>query len=282
MICISLMTLVMFSLSTAAFGGQNLFKAGDAEAPDAASAWDKPVSICTTDKKAGKASFETSEVPIILISKELIPVDSSKKYELSAFLKSASGSADDPSVCSLGLAMFDVNKRSIIKSNAVIVPDTETVLVEAAVKGETTIAIADGSKWEKRRSIPTAVAFNAKPELADLPNYEYSSSISVFTKNDNGSYKLKLSKPLAKGYPAGTKVRQHHSGFLQPVVAVVRIPAEWTEYKMYFEGVSTSEEDRDKFWQGTKYVKIFIIANMWGRKGPRLLFDNIEFKEIEK
>ncbi len=272
----SRLTLLAISLAAPVLG-DNLLRDGDAEG---ANPWTPAVvTIVKNDKHGGTAAFSLQK-PAVTVKSALIPVDPSKKYRMSGFLKSA-----DPknlSTTCFGLAMFDGNKKLIQKTNVSPIQGTETELAAPAAKGAMEILVKDASQWNKRRSVRTQVAFHVKPGYADLPNFDVTSLLSRVKKTPDGTaWEVKFDRPLLKDYPAGTPVRQHTYGAsLDCCLAYRPVPAVWTRYSAEIGGQVPVGAPDQQFWNGARYAAVYLMADA-SRKGAELLFDDIVFEEIK-
>lgn len=271
-----LLSLLAISLAAPAFG-DNLFRDGDAE--DTNSWTPAVVTVVKNEKHGGTAAFSLKK-PVTTVKSPLIPVDPSRKYRLSGFLKSAD--PKNQSTTCFGLAMFDGNKTLIQKTNVSPIQETETELAAPAAKGAMEILVKDASRWNKRRSARTQVAFYVKPGYADLPNFDVTSLLSRVKKTSDGNaWEVKFDRPLLKDYPAGTPVRQHTYGSsLDCCLAYHPVPGEWTRYSAEIGGQVPVGAPDKQFWNGVKYVAVFFMADA-SRKGAELLFDDIVFEEVK-
>ena len=268
---------VLLLVAVSAVAAENLIPFGDAEGNS--HEWGKKVSVITEQPFAGKACFALTE-PLALAKSPVIPIDPSKKYRLKGMLKSADGTK--LSVACFGITMLDANKRPINKTQVQIVPGTETVLLQDAPKGIMELRVEDATKWEKRRSVRSQVAFNVKADTSDLPNFETTSLVSRIKRAEDGKGWIVLfDRPLPKAYPAGTTVRQHlYGASLDCCVAWRPVPAEWTAFSAEISGLAPVGAPANQFWKGTAYVYIYLL-NDAQRKGATLLFDNITLEVIE-
>lgn len=248
----------------------------DCENPEA---WEGKVLLNTEIKRSGEYSFETfGKYPTRTDYKHFIPIDPAKTYILSCYMRSLD--PEQPASGYMGLYMYDENKRFITYSSVAVYAETESELVEPAVKGSTAIII---KKNEKCLSLKHwSVAFNAKAEYADLPNFDLSPKGKEIIV-DNDQMKLVLSSPLTKNYDAGTKIRIH-SPWRTPFYWAAQgwMPGEWQEFSVSLTGIAPYGVSKVKFWKGTKYVKPFIWFGNYNRipkAGARLLVDDFTFTE---
>jgi len=98
---------------------------------------------------------------------------------------------------------------------------------------------------------------------------------------------LTLRSPVKRDYPAGTKIRQHYAGggCYQYCAASGRpAPDKWTKYSAVVKGLAKYGSPNDRFWPGTKYVKIVVIINYRPKKGSntQALFDDVSFSELDE
>jgi hypothetical protein len=261
--------------ATALVGGstENLLAGGKAENGNI---WTPAAEIREIDKNSNDSVFFLNKKATQVFS-EPIAIDTAKKYRLSGRFKSGL----TPGVTCFGLVMLDASKRAIQGSFINIVPGSETVLTEPVSKGDNTLKIKDGSQWLKRRSVRSVVAFDAKPDISDVPNRNISPMILRVKKDKEGtSCIVTLSQPLSRSYPAGTEVRQHQYGaFTYGAMSYSTIGDKWENRSMEISGLSSGGMPAANFWPGTKFVKIVVFADA-ARKGAELFFDDIVFKEI--
>lgn len=272
----SIIAAAVFAIPT--LYAENLIVGGDAESGNAFTG--KTLSKVTEKPYAGKASFRVTG-KVTTVKTGLIPIDATKNYRLSGMLRSLDD--NKRSVACFGITMYDVNRKPIYKTAVWVIPGTETELVTDAPKGTMELLVKDASKWNKRRTVRSQVAFNAKTDLSDLPNFAYTSLVSRVKRADDGkNWIVKFDRPLPQAYPAGTIVRQHNYGAsLDCCLAWRAVPATWTKYSAEIKGTATlGTAPNNQFWQGTKYVSIYIF-NDAGRKDAALEFDDIVFEEIK-
>ncbi|MFA6568962.1 MAG: sugar-binding domain-containing protein, partial [Victivallales bacterium] len=140
------------------------------------------------------------------------------------------------------------------------------------------LLISNNEKWLNAGD--RVIAFNASGDFQDLPNYDLSPQIEKVIR-DGATSRVILKRPLTKLYPSGTPVRLH-SPYGAPFywVASGWMPAEWKQFSTAMSGESQSGTPSDKFWRGTKYVRVFVwFANYdkIPKEDARLLVDDITF-----
>lgn len=256
---------------------KNLLLHGDAENGNM---WTPEAQVSTVEKKSGQASFVLKPDGVLTVRSALIPIDPAKTYRLSGWFKSAS--PEQKSVTSFGLRMLNEKKELITRTNVTIVPESDTEVVEDATVGAKSLLIRDASKWLKRRSIRSMVAFQTEPDGRDIPNFKVSSLITRVKKSPDKPdfWEIQLERALSQPVSAGTKVRQHlYGGACDCALAYRGVPAEWTFYSATLSGKSINDAPFDKFWPGTVAVEVFVLANA-AKNGSELFFDDLRFEEI--
>jgi hypothetical protein len=258
---------ILFNVNAA----ENLLKSGDGEDAELAGKWGQGTIQNTTDKKSGFACMENSfAARNFTFAPELIEVDPAKTYKLSGFFKSRDKDKKSKAMCCI--RYYNSDKKEIEPWSVLPVADTATTLTADAKKGEKILKIAP-KEWIRHKAMLYAVAFNAKDDLSDLPNFNTSPIADVSVKETFNE--ITLGEPLTQDYPAGTKVRMHR--YLDYMSIVNEVPAEWTEYSISISGEAEGGAPaKNKFWNGTKFIKVSIF----GMNVAPLLFDDIAFQEV--
>jgi len=175
------------------------------------------------------------------------------------------------------LRMYDKDKRPIILSNVVVIPATESILVSDAIKDTKEIFVVKNTELLKPKN--SMLAFNTEDKYQDLPNFDLSQVDKIV--DEGKQYKVILLTPLKKTYPSGTKVRLHYPwGAPFYWVASGWMPTEWKQFSTTMKGEAQIDAPGDKFWKGTKYVRVFAWFGNYDRipeEGARLLVDDIKF-----
>jgi hypothetical protein len=163
------------------------------------------------------------------ISKTKIKVDPNKKYKVSMKLKQY---GEEAPLVYIGFVPYTASGKTIGTHHGYYnTKGSLTTLSAPAEKGSSTLMVKDASKWKKGKY--HNVAFNAKEDMSDTPNFDISYMISKIEK-EGDAYKITLDKPLTKSYPAGTKVRQHRYGSTYIYLKYGKAPKEWTVWKGKF------------------------------------------------
>ena len=196
--------------------------------------------------------------------KKKIKIDPAKKYVISVKLKQT---GEKPVKVWIGFIPTtnkgkEIYPQHICKSNA-----SMTTLAEGAAKGAKTIKVKDASKWKKGKYY--YIAFNAKKDMSDLPNFVLSSMISKIEKTGD-AYTVTLTNPLKKAYPADTQVRQHRSGGTYVYTKYGKAPKEWKVWK-------GRPAKKGNFRKGT-YIQPMVMFNP--PKGGSAVFDELVVEEL--
>ena len=222
--------------------------------------------------------------PTALVYQKLIPIDPAKTYVLKVSFRSVS--AELPASAYLGVEIYDAQKRLIAIRNVWVKAGSESAVVcaRAGEKSLTVRMIPDFAKFKA-----CVVAFGAKKDGSDLPNFDLSSKCSGMKPDENGDLRIELKQPLAKSYPAGTPTRFHayypHS--MYDLVAGWVPAGRGSDHlvRLYSEGHEpggTGGKAR-KFWKGARYFRPYVWFGNWNRKpkpGAKLLVDSWSVTEI--
>lgn len=254
---------------------------GDAESAGLLEVSGSPLPRTIEAAKEGKHAYELSEKRTYTLA-PLIPIDPSKTYHLSAFLRTAE--SDKPASAYFGLAMYDEHERHIGICHVSPIEGTDTHLLTPLKAGDKEVFVKSATTW-RAPAKNHRIAFMTENDYADLPNFQLSPQIETVTETADG-WKAVLREPATQAYPAGTPIRQHvawKAGLYW--VAKDWIPAEWTSYSTTLTGIHPKGTTKDHFWKGTRYVRIMLRLGNWNRvpgEGARLLVDEISFREAEK
>jgi hypothetical protein len=255
----------------------NLVKNGDAETGDVTN-WLNLKELDSEAPHSGKKCFKAVGAANIF-SAGFIPVDTAKTYMLTGWFKST---GEQPSNIYFGLVPFSAKKRQIAPVFVNIIKGTETTLAEACTKESKLLKIADGAKWKIGPFASIAFEADDSGEYKDLPNRNVTGyGIEKVEQNADGVWEVHLKKPCGKDYPAGTKIREHRSGGTYIYTGGRgKVPGEWKEFTGAIGGESPFGVSADKFWKGTRYVRILILANHNQKKDATLLIDDIKLVEV--
>lgn len=201
--------------------------------------------------------------------KKRFKIDPDKFYSASVWVKSAT---ETPSFGYLCFTLFDADGKVIGEQNVRTVKGTFTELAAPCKAADKVIKIKNGAKWKKGNFF--VVAFNAKKDESDLPNYSLSDAV-VKVEKKGGFFEVTLRKPVGKDLAAGTAVREHHVGNGSPFYyGGGKVPTEWTQWKG--KTIKGSQ-----FRKGAVSAQVYLLCN-WSKAAKQsMLFDNLTIEEIE-
>ena len=212
-------------------------------------------------------------------TKEYIEVNASKSYNLKGKFKSNSANQNK---IYFGFIPYDANFNQITSGNVNAFAGTKTNLYSAVLATDKIMKVADGSKW--RTNPYGIVAFNVDNSGAysDLPNFDISSKYGIKRVENKGAYwEIEFNNAIGKSYPAGASVREHALGssYVYTGASLKPVPNDWTEFSGTINGESVYGVPVNKFWKGTKYVRVLIIphAGQMPKSSYPLLIDDVSF-----
>jgi len=254
------------------YAQENLIKNGDAETGNITN-WSKTVKLSEGSPHGGNYCFKVLNQKSPR-SSQLIPIEEGKTYTLTGWFKSTGAIK---SKIYFGYAPYDENKQPISAFHVTVYPKSETTLVEACKKGDMILKIKDGNGWKTSSYGCVAFEIDGSGKYSDLPNRNLSPyGIKEVVAKEN-FWEVHLAKPCGKEYPEGTLVREHRSGngYIYNAASGKIVPDEWTKYTGIIKEWAKYGCSATKWWAGTKYVKILILANYGQKKDAELLFDDI-------
>ena len=180
---------------------------------------------------------------------DYIPVNNGESYEFRCNISGGTGKV------TAIIYQYNKNKRRIGYHNITGAPETYTTLVQPSVKGQTSIVVADASKWDVPKK-GRLLVFDAKADESDLPNHNLCYYLKSVSKVANG-YKVEFDRPLFFGKPAGCGVRVHRDGGALSAQAVLPMKTTW---KKVFEKEGANVNIMSRLWKGTAYVKVVLLT----------------------
>ena len=221
--------------------------------------------------------FRLSGARVWVNSKKVFAVDPAKKYVISGEFRFL---GTPPRSFSVGFMPLTAKERPIPPVSIHAVPGTETVLAAGAKAGDTVIKVSAAEKWNNKLPV-CAVAFDAKEKFADLPNYAYAAMKAGSVKKNGDAWEIELVKPLAKGYAAGTRVRQHLFGgtYIYAVSQYGKFSADWRKYTGTVTGVTESTRSDKAFWPATAKVRVIVLTS-GGKEDSVLEFRDLKVEEL--
>ena len=170
----------------------------------------------------------------------------------------------------VGYDVFNKDGKQITSSHVGVLKDTLTSVVEDAPKGATVIKLKDASKYRKAAAV---LAFDAKEDFSDLPNFDISPAVKDIAKKDD-VWEITLSSPLKKDIKAGTAVREHGmGGYLY--VATPNVKADPVSRTGTVKGISKSGWLGSQWPAGTATARFLILVNWHAAPNMETLFKTI-------
>jgi hypothetical protein len=261
-------TLDLFSLAT--YTDEGFLLNGGAESGDT-SYFSGIDEVISEDCHNGEYCFSDASGSMI-VSSQFFPVEVDKNYHLEGWFKSE---GIDKSRLYYGFIPYDENMRFISHSSVHAVTGTETTLYEDVLSDDIVIKLASCENW--RDDIwHSSIAYEVDDSgnYDDLPNFKLSgynvSKITVYpdycevefgTRYQNTSYEIQYT--AGHSFPAGTKVRQHHSGstYMYTAASSDYVPYSWTKYEGDASGMTNEGASSIKWRKSTKYALVHILTN---------------------
>lgn len=218
-----------------------------------------------------------------ILSKKLIMIEAGKKYILSGNFKSLGSKA---SKVSFGFKSFDKNKHYFNAINANVIAETMTTLTKECKKGDKIVLIKANKNWStfnKSPSHPYGIAFNARDDFSDLPNYEIAYKVIKLIRKD-GNMELHLSTGVKKSYPTGTKIRAQspmYGTHLYTTIRAKKIPSIWTAYSNSATLAEPGQMSLQYLRPGTVFVQIILILNSNKKNDEEIAFNDLTLKVVE-
>ena len=182
-------------------------------------------------------------------------------------------SADKPVQIYLGLIPADKNWKEFYFRNTGCVAGTFTVLASPLVRNTNKVVLKGIVPFKKSAYI----AFNAKADNSDLPNFQLERIKSVST--ENGNTIVTLANRIRRSYPAGTSVRCHVDG---PTYLYSSVLRKGFPGKVKASG-AVGKAAKVKFRPGTAGVKVCILlAPVKGAKDVKAEIRNVRVVKINK
>ena len=134
----------------------------------------------------------------------------------------------------IGIAARTADDRAI---NSIAARRGSAILGETVAevkKTDTTVVLkGDLEPWGKliRRAPHYYLAFNAKKDGSDLPNFNFTPAVKVdgFTRQEDGTWKCELARPAGREAPAGSPTALQFIGSSYPYAVVPPCEGEWKQ-----------------------------------------------------
>ena len=170
----------------------------------------------------------------------------------------------------VGYDVFDKNGKQITSSHVGAIGGTLTTVAEDAPKGATVIKLKDGSKYRKASAV---LAFDAKEDFSDLPNYNISPAVKNIAKQGD-VWEITLSSPLKTDIKAGTAVREHGQGGYLYVISL-GAKAEPIAKSGSVKGIATSGWGGGMWPAGAATARFLILVDWSNVPNMETLFKTI-------
>jgi predicted phage tail protein len=248
------------------------------------------LTFVNADSYSGNGScFETSVTSQAVFSDILIPVDTTETYRVSVAAKALVGS---PRIYA-GVACCDIDGNVIADIHSNYTVGSLTTLATDLNDGDTVVNLTSAAGFNKA----TTHGYQNRLIFWDYTNSKgytyppesYSRNLSVKSLwVDAASFvgnSITLSAPWSGGFKAaGTSVSQANAGSSYTYAAAQNplVPNSWTLYSGTVGGLNySSGTPKDKFRQGTAFVKFLLLAN-FQTSGCTTQFDAFSIqKEVE-
>jgi len=208
-------------------------------------------AVCAVAVSLAAEEITVSKAKKLQPLSQKIPVDASKNYVFTLGTKGGRGKLH------VYFFQFNADRRRIGAAHVWGNADSVTELVGPAVRGANEFIVKDASKWKKPtpRSGTNIVAFDAKPDGGDLPNFKIDYYIKDVTKQADGTWKVEMRTPLRRSSASGTLVRQHYDGGHLAVTAPLPADKPFTATIKATKGLGPYS---GVWWPGVKLVQLYV------------------------
>ncbi len=159
--------------------------------------------------------------------------------------------------------LFDRQKREIRPYHVIVRNPAIAEVAETVPAGSRTIRLNGAGSWKKTSHC--ALAFHARPDLSDLPNFStFESPVENFRKEGN-SCVITFKKAFPAEIAAGTLVREHrYGGEFYPWEG--KTSAQWQKAEVELCGLAREGRDRNiESWQpGTVFASPVFVCVQGG------------------
>lgn len=230
---------------------------------------DKPLIYHTNETDITVSSGESK------IGKDYFPVQEGNPYSL--FFDYRGSGAE----FRVSFDCLTSDKKLIAPVNVLYRNFTQTTLARPCSKSDTVIFVnAARELWQP--TAKSAVAFDVKNDLSDLPNFNVSSPGITAVEKAGNAYKVTLAAPCGFDYPAGTAVRLHS---VRDLVSEFTIKAEDKNIRHSMLNIVIPQNYR-AFWYsctrnylypGTRFIRLRITAAPGS--GKNVVLSNIRLEK---
>lgn len=179
-------------------------------------------------------------------------VDPKRKIRLSGEFRAGKNSGGKIDGILFGFVPYDAGGRQIVPEAVRPVNTGIFTLAQEVKAGDRTLKIKGDPKIINTAHI--VVAFDAKGDLSDLPNYQLSPRLDPKSvRVAEGVISVALREPMKFGRPAGTPVRFHSLDAMHIYTCGKIVPTEqWQTFSGEISGAAVRGVPRDRWWHGTK------------------------------
>ncbi|MDD5502312.1 MAG: hypothetical protein PHH26_02480 [Candidatus Thermoplasmatota archaeon] len=218
-------------------------------------------------------------------SDELIPVDVAKYYRMVGWAKhgDTGGAGYDPTNAQYaGVVAYDIDGNAVTPDNSVKYgTSTDTTLSQALNIGDTVMHLTTSAGWNETNCLYYNCAFSWWPYTNSKgytwPAYTYTRNESMYTYGYpnptwpsgaiNGN-DITLTGPWpGPALPINTPVRNLNSGstYKYIMASYSNVPNDWKRYEGFIGTTAQgSDQDANKFFAGTAYIKLMFLPNYTG------------------
>ena len=167
--------------------------------------------------------------------------------------------------------LFDSKKREIRPYHVIIRTPAIASVAETVPAGSRTIRLNGCARWKRQSHF--ALAFQAKPDLTDLPNFNTFESFVTDFKKEGGACTITFKKPFPSDIPAGTLVREHrYGGEFCPWEGMTA--SQWQKAEVELCGLAREGHDRNLVsWQpGTAFAAPGFVCSGAEIRNVKVLF----------
>ena len=252
-------------------GGTNLYTNGNFEFGNT---FNFSKTLETADPRSGKY-YITQDHYSSWQSSEMVPVDVTKEYSISVWVKtferSAAGSLAGGH---LGFACYDKNKTFIDLRNCGGVGNV--TLSRAAKPGDTSIYLESADGWYQGEDVTNHTYYFRQILFFPATHPDYGTPwyytrfngmrYSSLTQTGSGDWQMVLENGTLPDYgyeiPAGTPIsRGVAGGTYNYAFGNPYYPEEWTNYQRTIPANTEVRNSGSQFRQATKYIRFLILGN---------------------
>lgn len=230
----------------------------------------------------------TTRITSAVLSKNYVPVDTSKTYEVSGFFRS---SGTVPSNLYLGAAPYDA-KGNFVGSDQVSRHGNGVRVVFASGTSLTTAETLVGWQQVPTSAYQRVLGVYLRGDLTKLPDFVINDATGTYNETANtGAFAtavgntIQLVRPIPPAilgqFTNSTVIANHgHGGsYLYSSAIGSIVPNTWTEFKGTITGEAFGN-GMNTFRPTTRYIRALILPNYAQSGDVKLSFDDISIREL--